>query len=1184
MGFKKLLQMLFIVIFVTQNIPCFALEEASSCLAARSSVGSLAKRLEALTDVFIRYLKSYDGDDSYKDAPDLYANGIKSSVESHRDLSGLAERLLKELESESDERFNLTLVNLIIALQHCLPDEYLGGDNARITFAQYEKLWRIYGKWSEWCARDLKGVFNCDTNTMLSSVFTRVMPNILGNVLKCEGITISDDPDKSRARELAKEMARGVLESSGAGIESDEPRLRSIFANKGHLSEYLPPEVYKRALEEAKPSLLCDLNGGENASASKDSAIDFLLGSQDNARDFMRAATLLRVQYPYTISSKDPRPPLQYARENGIVFQLAPGLFMTPVTESFRRHLVFATMDGKPNGKIKFAFEVKIPGEYDGKKHVRADTCWEVAEKLRGINPDYCVKPLRKIRKDANWTGAFDLYGKKVPYDEENPLEIIVYDYDYTAEDGEIKAEDGKRLEFYTPQMIQTLADELQVSSYSLRENVANQIMEILAATHYIGYIGHNNDGTDMHTGNFRLIIDRKAQSLKDKVKIKYVGDFIEFRQFNKTDGHFSNEANEDMGHLMKGVSSVPGLSEVLGQYYFGGPEINFIGAYEAAIRRLTETGAGLPANIGHTEVTSVTRQENARSSDASYSATADGERIWIAGKSETFDKEAARKNLGEPSEPSAKETVDEVFNAIGYYDNTFTYFTLVNDLFGFPCVKESFVALHESVADIPLAVWHELSEYLIKKSRMSVSLEGNVLKVKVRQKSIDIALEEEAMAIANRGPVNPHYLLWAMQRQLWPEDDRKLSAVIGVCQLINKRFPSYGRDEKAMLFSLAKRLCLAGVVTSENMADFVRAFAPVAESYYDKKDIALLRKYCDLVTGLASAGVLTNGNIAQLEELAKPSRIYETLKTATDNFDHLFPALEISCDMFYEEANYLRMLERARKDPSIPGTVRARVGTEFDFRVRSFSGMAGKQGLKVQLTELTEGVATRGLLVNTDSRKNVNVCVAFIDWSGTINFIDKHQLRKLFEKLRKSNIEINILSEGSPTQILAELDLLGLSDYVSAVIGVNYSGLIRGLISDTIYIHGTDKRSFVSYYLRKMNRIHRSSHGQIGALIIDNEYKNYLDDDRVINLGVIMDKATDVKTAIRRGYKVFDERPNPSLPDYCIPCLEDYGAFEYLMDRVLCAGATEPFSSASVADLDREDVFSEEEELDTAV
>ena len=134
--------------------------------------------------------------------------------------------------------------------------------------------------------------------------------------------------------------------------------------------------------------------------------------------------------------------------------------------------------------------------------------------------------------------------------------------------------EDGKRLENVNGTMLLEIATEVarrQGRSSDIRYiarlkndmrcSIMEQVAEITAATHHLGYVGNNEDGFDHNTGNFRLIVREDGT-----VKIKLVGDF---EAFNKPNDAMDAEKRrgEDIWQILKyvgGGSVATGLCVLL--------------------------------------------------------------------------------------------------------------------------------------------------------------------------------------------------------------------------------------------------------------------------------------------------------------------------------------------------------------------------------------------------------------------------------------------------------------------------------------------------------------------------------------------------------------------------------------------------------------------------------------------
>src|SRR3989338_3648790 len=114
------------------------------------------------------------------------------------------------------------------------------------------------------------------------------------------------------------------------------------------------------------------------------------------------------------------------------------------------------------------------------------------------------------------------------------------------------------------------------------------------------------------------------------------------------------------------------------------------------------------------------------------------------------------------------------------------TFDTLIEDLFGFASTNPNLIALHQAFANNPIALFHEISEYLVRTNALTLRLEGNTLIVSFNGKQVQLALEGETLAIAQKDSDNPHYLLRALQREIFGERDTQLTQEIKRAQQLS--------------------------------------------------------------------------------------------------------------------------------------------------------------------------------------------------------------------------------------------------------------------------------------------------------------------------------------------------------------------------------------------------------------
>ena len=290
------------------------------------------------------------------------------------------------------------------------------------------------------------------------------------------------------------------------------------------------------------------LLGSYGQIGSPEEVCEALFNDEGTARDFFDLATELRVRYPYDLSNDDPRPPLRYAMEEGLTVRIGEDLFLTPVTESFRRYLIFAK---NAKGKVRFAFEVLLPGQEPSRQNTYAEKRGFIARKINVAFPGkgYSVVPI--FEKEFP-EGTYTMYGKEYAFGPDSPLRVIAFDYKY----------DGKRLDIRKPDVLRSIFKDAGISPKKARRSILEQLAEQVAAIHSIGYAGHGategeESDTDLHLGNFRI------EAKKRRVKIRLVADFAEFKKLSEfADPERAIEV--DYRDIAESAYAMPGVAELL--------------------------------------------------------------------------------------------------------------------------------------------------------------------------------------------------------------------------------------------------------------------------------------------------------------------------------------------------------------------------------------------------------------------------------------------------------------------------------------------------------------------------------------------------------------------------------------------------------------------------------------------
>ncbi len=272
-------------------------------------------------------------------------------------------------------------------------------------------------------------------------------------------------------------------------------------------------------------------------------------GNERIARIYFKTVSLLRKVYPYYINLNDPRGNLHYALDKKIFFKIGTNLYLTPITESFRRSIIFGTKDDR----ISFATEIMIPGELWSRRHVYAAKRRRITQELNATWPDrnYTAKSLL-IRKYPS--KIYELYGRKAIFIRNiRPFEIAAFEYN----------KDGKRLMSLTPFMLEAIATKYDITQSKLDRWIATRVAEIVCATHSLGYCGVKMSGMyDHHLENFRISLSHeKLNNPINSILIQLVGDFASFVRPTL----FSSYRRDfDIAVIIEGWSGFLGLQHLL--------------------------------------------------------------------------------------------------------------------------------------------------------------------------------------------------------------------------------------------------------------------------------------------------------------------------------------------------------------------------------------------------------------------------------------------------------------------------------------------------------------------------------------------------------------------------------------------------------------------------------------------
>ncbi len=149
---------------------------------------------------------------------------------------------------------------------------------------------------------------------------------------------------------------------------------------------------------------------------------------------------------------------------------------------------------------------------------------------------------------------------------------------------------------------------------------------------------------------------------------------------------------------------------------------------------------------------------------------------------------------------PDHRRLMDDMLSHLRKVPQSFELKTLMGDRFAFASGEHDMIALHASVFDEPVAQFHEIMEYMVRSGELAIEfktavprllkklglynryqwaawLKGDVV-IKDRTGAIlgTLSLSQDALAVALKGEGDPHYLLRGMARQIFQQEDVKIT------------------------------------------------------------------------------------------------------------------------------------------------------------------------------------------------------------------------------------------------------------------------------------------------------------------------------------------------------------------------------------------------------------------------
>ncbi|NLE64295.1 MAG: methyltransferase domain-containing protein, partial [Elusimicrobia bacterium] len=285
---------------------------------------------------------------------------------------------------------------------------------------------------------------------------------------------------------------------------------------------------------------MLDPEGRVKALKDEDPELYSLLFDPDNARKVLAIPTRLRRIWPYENDKirRGLEGPLAWALQNNILYPLGNGLFISPVTESFRRHLILRL---SPTDEVERVLEIKVPGS-DTIHRIVEDNDIMIASALRQHWQESRITP--PVAFLSLPQGTYTLYGQAMPFGPEEETNtscnMAVFEY-----------QDGRRLTNLDPRhdlpVIAARYPRYQGNPQAVALDIAHQSYRFLAMAHLSGYRGSHETGTDAHLENLRAVLGA------DGIEIVSVDDLF---SFELRDGPTA----QDLRFFETGLGTTPGL------------------------------------------------------------------------------------------------------------------------------------------------------------------------------------------------------------------------------------------------------------------------------------------------------------------------------------------------------------------------------------------------------------------------------------------------------------------------------------------------------------------------------------------------------------------------------------------------------------------------------------------------
>jgi len=254
-----------------------------------------------------------------------------------------------------------------------------------------------------------------------------------------------------------------------------------------------------------------------------------LLMTDEGLQRTVEALSIIRLFFGFDINLG--KFPLESSyNDPNLIFEIAPGVFVSPVSHSYRRFILFEKgMDNQPINPI----EIKIPGQEWDRYYVSEKDylIGRQIEEVYGSNK-LAADPLFIIKAQ----GTVNIYGRNVQFQDES-LQVVGFKYVpglriqeningsvSQAIGGSVTDSKAEKRSYET--IVKALGRNYQEiyggNIRALQLDIMYKIIRVIRAVHGLGYVGSTykpEAGTDMHLGNMKIVVEETG------INVQWVND-----------------------------------------------------------------------------------------------------------------------------------------------------------------------------------------------------------------------------------------------------------------------------------------------------------------------------------------------------------------------------------------------------------------------------------------------------------------------------------------------------------------------------------------------------------------------------------------------------------------------------------------------------------------------------------